>query len=336
MADLCPLVALLAFAYWAAFAGQAGALLTRLCLLRQRGSDGGAEAAAWCVFLPPLAVLLLPVVSLMRPDGTVSGAAAQADAAHRFWHAWADALPRSSFGHGALHGANVLFLLLSALCLARAVYVLARPCGLASVLRALRPRRLPDNDAGAFPLFCLPSAKALCFTVGLLRPRVYVSSGLLEGLSAGDRAAMLAHEAAHVRRRDNLVNLLLALFYTLLPLPGGWLLRDDWERAVERACDREAARRIGDPCAVAQALVGAARLLRGGAPVPGAAHFAASGEDDIAGRVHALLALESGEGPASCSRRAHLVFALFTAAHLSLLAATHGFLRHVVEFFAYH
>jgi len=196
------------------------------------------------------------------------------------------------------------------------------------------------GDGAAFPVYCLLSARPLCFTVGLSHPRVYVSSALLARLSQGDRNAMLAHEAAHIRRRDGLVSLFLSLFYTLLPLPAGRLLYADWRCAAERACDTEAAQRVGSPCEVAQALVRVARLLRGGGdgtPVPGAAHFAASDSgDDIEGRVHALLALEAKNGAVDDVRRRPLLLAVLSAAHLLLLVGAEGFIRHLVEVFAYH
>ena len=332
MADLCPMVALLASAYGSALVGVVSALLMRTCLLARRDVRAlSAGEAMWCALLPPLAVLLFPVASGLTPDAT--------GPLHHLWHAWAGAVLRSRIGHGALHGANVLFLLLAGACLTRAVYLFARQRALAGALRTLRPRRVPCDEE-AFPVYCLPSAQPLCFTVGLLRPRVYVSSALLAQLSDGDRAAMLAHEAAHIRRRDGLVGLLLTVFYALLPLPAGRLLYADWRRAAERACDTEAAQRVGSPCEVTQALVRVARLLRGGddgTPVPGAAHFSASDSgEDIEGRVHALLALEAKNGAVDDVRRRPLLLAVLSAAHLLLLVGTEGFIRHLVELFAYH
>jgi Zn-dependent protease with chaperone function len=52
-----------------------------------------------------------------------------------------------------------------------------------------------------------PEPRAFC--VGLVRPRVVVTTGALTTLSDGELAALLAHEAAHVRRRDGLRLLLV-------------------------------------------------------------------------------------------------------------------------------
>jgi beta-lactamase regulating signal transducer with metallopeptidase domain len=46
--------------------------------------------------------------------------------------------------------------------------------------------------------------EVLCFCTGLLRPRIVVSTGLVELLDQAELEAVLAHEASHRRRRDPL------------------------------------------------------------------------------------------------------------------------------------
>ena len=50
----------------------------------------------------------------------------------------------------------------------------------------------------------IPGAQPLAFCAGLLRPRVYVSTGALERLGEAELAAVVAHEAHHAARRDPL------------------------------------------------------------------------------------------------------------------------------------
>ncbi len=50
----------------------------------------------------------------------------------------------------------------------------------------------------------VPAARPLAFCAGLLRPRVYVSTGALERLGEAELAAVVAHEAHHAARRDPL------------------------------------------------------------------------------------------------------------------------------------
>jgi len=50
----------------------------------------------------------------------------------------------------------------------------------------------------------VPTDKVLCFCMGLLRPRIVVSTGLVDLLDRAELDAVLAHEASHQRRRDPL------------------------------------------------------------------------------------------------------------------------------------
>jgi hypothetical protein len=50
----------------------------------------------------------------------------------------------------------------------------------------------------------VPNARPLAFCAGLLRPRVYVSTGSLARLTEAELAAVVAHEAHHAARRDPL------------------------------------------------------------------------------------------------------------------------------------
>ena len=79
------------------------------------------------------------------------------------------------------------------------------------------------------------------FTLGLLRPRVY----LPDSLQGPARAAVLRHEQAHIRRRDPLTK---PLFYLVACLhwwnPLVWLAFSRFELAMEYACDEAAIRAL--------------------------------------------------------------------------------------------
>jgi Zn-dependent protease with chaperone function len=164
--------------------------------------------------------------------------------------------------------------------------------------------------AGAFPPACV---------VGILRPRVVVADVALRVLSPGELEAVLAHEAAHARRSDNLKRLLFRCAPDALGfLPHGGRLERAWEQASELAADREAAsgsrRRALD---LSSALIALSRLLPGGsAPSP----FAAiDGGGDVTARVRALLGPEPSETatPSFCV----VSLALLGSSLLVLLAA---------------
>lgn len=80
------------------------------------------------------------------------------------------------------------------------------------------------------------------FTAGFFRPRIYVAHGLEALLSAEQIGAVVAHEAAHVRRRDPLrLSALRFLGCTLFYLPALRRLADDVADDAEIAADDAAA-----------------------------------------------------------------------------------------------
>jgi Zn-dependent protease with chaperone function len=69
-------------------------------------------------------------------------------------------------------------------------------------------------------IVCTAQAEPLAFCIGLLRPRVVVSTGLVEQVSSSELAAILAHERRHQQRRDPLRFLVVTLLRSMLyPLP---------------------------------------------------------------------------------------------------------------------
>jgi Zn-dependent protease with chaperone function len=100
--------------------------------------------------------------------------------------------------------------------------------------------------SGVGNVVCLDSPAASAFCAGLLRPRVFVTSGMVAALAAEELDAVLVHEAEHARRRDPLRRLAGraaadVLFW--LPLVGWWT-RHRLEDA-ELAADRAAIDRVG-------------------------------------------------------------------------------------------
>ena len=91
--------------------------------------------------------------------------------------------------------------------------------------------------------------------VGWLRPAVLVPVSTFTGLSPQQLEAVLAHELAHVRRYDDLVNLLQVAVETLLFYhPGVWWVSRRVRRERENCCDDLAVRYTAGPVAYARAL----------------------------------------------------------------------------------
>lgn len=94
------------------------------------------------------------------------------------------------------------------------------------------------------------------FCIGLLRPRIYVSRAALELLGEDERAAVLAHEAHHARRRDPLRLLVArALADGLFFLPAVRRLPERYAALAELAADEAATAGRGGRRALAAALL---------------------------------------------------------------------------------
>jgi hypothetical protein len=112
-------------------------------------------------------------------------------------------------------------------------------------MRVSRPVRLLETAAVR-----VPSA------VGALRPAILLPAGIASGLSAGQLDALLAHELAHVARRDYLVHLLQALAETALFFhPAVWWVSHRIRVERELACDDLAVAATGDALVYARALL---------------------------------------------------------------------------------
>jgi len=150
----------------------------------------------------------------------------------------------------------------------------ARTTRMAAAFGIARPVRLGVVDDLASPL-----------TAGWLRPVILLPAALITGMPAHLLEALLAHEMAHIRRMDYLVNLgqnvvEILLFYH----PAVWWISGRIRAEREQIADDIAARHTGAPRELAQALSALERLQFG---TPGLA--LAAGGGDLLARVRRLL-----------------------------------------------
>lgn len=160
---------------------------------------------------------------------------------------------------------------------------------LARLPRATSTSRPHLEEAGDVEI--IDCETPFAFAAGLWHPRVHIAVGLLRALPERLLAAVLAHERAHARRRDSLLQL-TARVLSRAHLPGvRRSLLAELALASEQACDAEAGGCIGDRLAVAEAILAVERLLGGaaGAVPPGITAFGGSA---VTERVHGLLADE--------------------------------------------
>jgi Zn-dependent protease with chaperone function len=123
-------------------------------------------------------------------------------------------------------------------------------------LEALAARLAADLRVTPPTVTVLPSCRGGAVVVGSRRPVVILGQDLLERLDAAELEGVLAHELAHVRRRDNLVATLLGAVRDLtffVPF-GGWAIRQ-LHRERELAADQVAVGVTRRPGALASGLL---------------------------------------------------------------------------------
>lgn len=128
--------------------------------------------------------------------------------------------------------------------------------------------------------------------VGIVRPMILLPPSALTGWSPDEIEMVLLHELAHVRRWDNLVNLVQRIVESLLFFhPAVWLVSTWVRREREACCDAVVVRHTERPQAYAEMLVAlAAQLPRSVLFHPAASSAMAAGP--LRSRIRRILFLE--------------------------------------------
>jgi len=149
--------------------------------------------------------------------------------------------------------------------------------------------------------------------VGWLRPAILLPAAALAGLTPDQLEAVLAHELAHIRRHDYLVNWLQIAVETLLFYhPAVWWISSRIRDERELCCDDLAVRACAAPVCYARALT-ALEKMRGATP---AAALAGTG-GPLLYRIQRIVgAAASPDGPSRASGIAAVILAV------ALLGAT--------------
>ena len=170
--------------------------------------------------------------------------------------------------------------------------------GYACMVRRFRGTRLapqPSIDAlldrfrfSRDPRICMSNSHRAPLTFGVFRPTVL----LPEDLTVGDAQfqLILAHELAHIRRKDCLRKLLLTVcicLYWWNPLV--WLMVWLANRDMELACDEAVLRALGPECKKAYALTLLDMAQRNPKSAPLCSGFAKSGAEE---RIRAILSFK--------------------------------------------
>lgn len=153
--------------------------------------------------------------------------------------------------------------------------------------------------------------------VGYLRPIVLLPASVLSGLTPAQLESLLAHELAHVRRHDWIVNALQVVIETLLFYhPAVWWLSRQIRHERELCCDDLAIAVIGDRPTYGRMLLALEQLRQ---PIVMPALSATGG--DLVARIRRLLPAQAVESTAGPGRMPGLIVLGLLAACFIVLPA---------------
>jgi hypothetical protein len=123
--------------------------------------------------------------------------------------------------------------------------------------------------------------------MGFLKPLVLLPAGTLLALSPTQLEAVLAHELAHIKRRDYLANILQSVVEVIFYYhPAIWWLSAQVRRERENCCDDIAVAACGDDLAYAKALLSLQAYAKG---APNFAMAFSNRKDHLLNRVKRIL-----------------------------------------------
>ena len=208
---------------------------------------------------------------------------------------------------GILAALSAITVALAALAAIRAVRMMSSESTLWRLMRQCRQWTSMDGSRASI----LDTPYPVAAVAGVLQPRLMLSARVLRECTANEIAAIVAHERAHIRRRDNLTRALFAA----LPDRGfaprvTREIEASWTRAAEEAADSEAAGTAAAPrAALAATLIHVSRMADQPPPgwMPQLAFYQGA---DLERRVRALLAAPRRDGaPVVCLELAAVTFA---------------------------
>lgn len=258
-------------------------------ILGRRALDAQSPAAQARLLLGlallPLVVTVAVMAAALAPSfGWIADHCAAAGASH-------------GHPHICVHHQSVLpalpIIAVAGLLLVRCIAVAGRLLLLRRSVVRTRRMLMREAQATIPGAHVLPLEAPQAFVLGVLRPAMFVTRGLLAAAHRDHMDTVLAHERAHLHRGDPARRLIASVAFAF-HLPGiATAIERRLARAHEMAADEDAAAAVGSRARVARALV---HLSRASTRVPAPAlAFAGS---DVELRVRSLLdAHPRGTGP---------------------------------------
>lgn len=166
------------------------------------------------------------------------------------------------------------------------------------------------------PVYRFAHAFPVVAVIGIRRPSLFIADQVLAELDDTEIRAVIAHEAAHVSKRDNLRRTLMKICAGGWNwLPAGRDVTRAWSRAAEHDADAHAARaEEGAALALASALIKIARMMPAGArpTLPVAALLTGDATSALEQRIQRLAAFGEADalGEDGANSRWHRIGAM--------------------------
>ena len=150
-----------------------------------------------------------------------------------------------------------------------------------------------ELQASSLPAFRIEHSFPVLAVIGVLRPRIFVATQVLEALSTAELNAALAHEIGHITSRDNVKRVAMRICRDMLVFPIGESLDKAWLEAAESAADEFAAGSDHNALDLASALVKIGRIAPAGSAweLPAGAYLTEPNDTSLAARVEDLIDL---------------------------------------------
>ncbi|MBN3524135.1 M56 family metallopeptidase [Paenibacillus apiarius] len=133
----------------------------------------------------------------------------------------------------------------------------------------------------------------IAFTMGLWKPRIVISTGLMELLDSNELEAVIYHEMYHLKHRDPLKTFAVSLFASIM-----WYLpilkwsRQKYKIAREVLADHYAISRLGTPAHLGSALF---KMLKRGQAAPMPFSYVSFADTSINYRIQQLVDPETDD-----------------------------------------
>lgn len=200
--------------------------------------------------------------------------------------------------------------------------------GISRFRQTLESFRSPIDGPNSTGAIILDTRTPLALSCGLFKPDIYLSTGLLDKLTAEEQHLIIGHEQAHGRRHDALRLWLARGLSLVYPAPVRHRLLQQLDLACEQACDNATLDNHHAPDTLAELLLKIEHLYQGFFPASHPLAPSLTGKGDMLEQRVRYLLLDKSLLPLRSVHICLLLVLLFV-----LLLPAHGVVHDSLEHF---